>query len=61
MKVKYHVEFQESPKWLRHVEIEKTPSDIIRFTAVKRGNIELGYFTIPLEKLECMIARMKED
>lgn len=60
MKTKYLVPFEDAPAWLSHMEIERD-GDAIKFTAVKRSDIILGEFSIPIATLERKIAQMKED
>lgn len=50
MKVKRLVPFDDAPAWLSHIEIERD-GDNIKFTAVKRSDIELGSFSINIDKM----------
>lgn len=60
MKTKRLVPFDDAPKWLSHVEIERD-GDSIKFTAVKRSDIELGSFSIDIDKLIQTAYELKKE
>lgn len=60
MKVKRLVPFDDAPAWLSHVEIERD-GDKIKFTAVKQSDIELGSFSIDIDKMIKTVYEMKKE
>lgn len=60
VKVKRLIPFDDAPAWLSHVEIERD-GDKIRFTAVKRSDIELGSFSIDIDKMIKTAYEMKKE
>lgn len=60
MKVKRLVHFDDAPAWLSHVEMERH-GDNLKVTAVKRSDIELGSFTVNIDKMIKTLYDMKKE
>lgn len=60
MKVKRLIPFDDAPAWLSHVEMERDGENL-KVTAVKRSDIELGSFTVNIDKMIKTLYEMKKE